>query len=664
MTEFATQTNSPDILNDVRGFCDETRWRYGKKRRFADDWCIVWSYSELFAHDREPRQLREARGLFDALMTESWDESLEWRGNIHHRELAWCDALFMGPPTLTRLSTVTGDPRYREFGDRLWWKTTDYLFDQERGFYYRDSRYFEQKEENGEPVFWARGNGWVFGGVTRIIEDLPTDHPSRDRYLGLYRAMAGAVINAQKPDGFWPTGLLDPQRWDKPESSGTAFFVYGLAWGLNHGVLEGDDAVRAVEAGWRALRSVTDSDGRLRAIQPIGADPYDFDRASTMPYGVGAMLLATAEMYKMALLKGTPSVVVNAENPLDEVRLLETVEVDWGRLPAEFRRRHPDGNVVVLDVRTGDLLLTQVIDEDADGTIDTLLFQATLGARERKTFRVHAISEQDAASRSESLVFGRYVPERKDDFAWESDRAAYRMYGPALAAEGARAGVDVWAKRVRTPVVDEFYARGEYHTDHGKGLDGYSVGPTAGGGGVVVVTDGNTHIPPVYTQQRLIASGPVRVAFELDHGTWTANDRSIRQTTRVSLDRGETLSTFDVRTQGLLPGDRIGVGVVLRDGADARFPVGSGIGTVWSPLERPANGRVGVGAVMFAGSAETTIASDHLLITTKAGEEVRFAAGGTWSQGRDETSSDAWMRAVEKRARLERHPIEVIAVGR
>jgi len=492
LTEFATQSNSPDLLNEVRGFADNVGWRPGDKPRFADDWCIIWSYAELHAFDREPKQLAASVSLFDDIMQESWDESLEWRNSIHHRELAWCDSLFMGPPTLTRLTRVTGDDRYREFGDRLWWKTTDYLYDEEHGFYYRDSRFFDQTEENGKPVFWARGNGWVYGGITRMIEDLPVDHPSTPRYIQLFREMSRAIIDAQKPDGFWPAGLLDPERWDKPESSGTAFFTYGLAWGLNHGLLDSESARRAAHHGWNALVSVTDPDGRLRAIQPIGDDPYDFDPASTMPYGMGALLLAASEMYKMALLKETPSVAFHAENPMNEVRLLETIEMPWTDLPAEFRRRHPAGDVVVLDVRGGDLLLTQTVDEDGDGDRDTLLFQATMGPRERRAFRLHAISEEDARDRSGSLVFARPVPERKDDFAWESDRAVYRMYGPALRAEGARAGVDVWSKRVRTPVIDEFYATGDYHTDQGKGLDGYSVGPTAGGGGVVLVADGYT----------------------------------------------------------------------------------------------------------------------------------------------------------------------------
>jgi unsaturated rhamnogalacturonyl hydrolase len=202
--------------------------------------------------------------------------------------------LFMAPPAWIALSRVTGDPRYLGHADQEFWATTDYLYDRTDHLYYRDSRFMSQRDPNGRKIFWGRGNGWVFAGLARILTDLPADHPSRARYIALYREMAGKLVSLQGANGYWPVSLLEPQP--TPETSGTGFFVYGLAWGIHHGLLHDARYQRAVDRGWQALQAAVQSDGKLGWVQRIGAAPDQVSADDTQLYGVGAFLLAASEL--------------------------------------------------------------------------------------------------------------------------------------------------------------------------------------------------------------------------------------------------------------------------------------------------------------------------------------------------------------------------------
>ena len=147
------------------------------------------------------------RAQFDELAKLPYEESLKWEDGIADREWAWCDALFMAPPTMWRLSAITGDPKYADQADRLWWKTTDYLFDADESLFYRDSRFFNKREPNGSKVFWSRGNGWVVGGLVRVLENMPLGDPRRERYLDPYRRMVHRLVTLQEDSGCWPAGL-------------------------------------------------------------------------------------------------------------------------------------------------------------------------------------------------------------------------------------------------------------------------------------------------------------------------------------------------------------------------------------------------------------------------------------------------------------------------
>jgi unsaturated rhamnogalacturonyl hydrolase len=206
----------------------------------------------------------------------------------------------MAPPALAAVTAATGDRKYLDLANRLWWKTTDYLYDKSDHLYFRDSRFFDQREPNGKKVFWSRGNGWVFAGIARVLEEAPADYPDRARYVTLFREMAEKIAAVQGKDGYWRASLLDPESRPSPETSGTGFFVYGLAWGINHGLLDRARYEPAVIRGWSAMIKAVHPDGKLGWVQRIGDRPGATTAETTEVYGVGALLLAGSEVYTLA----------------------------------------------------------------------------------------------------------------------------------------------------------------------------------------------------------------------------------------------------------------------------------------------------------------------------------------------------------------------------
>lgn len=273
-------------------------------RYFADFYCVGQLYTALYDKFKSPEMLRDLRLLADTLLQRPHTEPLLWVNKINRREWAWCDALFMGPPTLGLLSQSTNDPRYLELANQLWWKTTAYLYDENEHLFYRDSRFFDRKEANGAKVFWSRGNGWVLAGMARLMETMPSNFRDKPRYEALFKAMAKKIASLQQADGTWRTSLLDPDSFPSKETSGTAFFCYGLAWGINNGILAKAEYLPVVNKAWQALVSCVQPTGMLGFVQPIGNKAKaEIKAADTEVYGVGGFLLAGAELMK---LKTTP----------------------------------------------------------------------------------------------------------------------------------------------------------------------------------------------------------------------------------------------------------------------------------------------------------------------------------------------------------------------
>jgi len=296
-------TGNPRYLDAAMEISERNGWQPGPRPRHADDHCIAQTYAKIFLVERDPRMIEATVARFDKMIAEprSGPES----GWVEDDNWSWCDALFMAPPTMALVAEAIGDLRYLDLMNTMWWETYDYLYDPEEHLWYRDGRYVIQADgsgprtPSGQKIFWSRGNGWVFAGLALVLEHMPTDYPERPRYEVLFRDMAATLIGIQGEDGLWRSSLLDPDEYPIPESSGSAFFVYGLAWGLNNGMLDSASYQTAVREGWRGLNWALQPSGKLGWVQQIGYDPRSVTADDSMEYGTGAFLLAGSEMLKL-----------------------------------------------------------------------------------------------------------------------------------------------------------------------------------------------------------------------------------------------------------------------------------------------------------------------------------------------------------------------------
>lgn len=221
-----------------------------------------------------------------------------WHG--HGRNAPpYADGLYVGAPTLAMLYRMTGDTHYAELLDEHFWDVIEAIRDTDSGLVYRDTDYIPKRTANGKKILWARGNGWVFASIPRILRYLPADHPSRGRYIDLFREMADALVERQGDDGFWRMNLDDPEQFPMPESSGTAFFTYGLLWGINNDLLDRNEYLPAAEKGWQALYHVVSEEGKVQWGQRVAAHPFPIKKSDSEEYVSAAFFLAGSEMLKL-----------------------------------------------------------------------------------------------------------------------------------------------------------------------------------------------------------------------------------------------------------------------------------------------------------------------------------------------------------------------------
>jgi unsaturated rhamnogalacturonyl hydrolase len=267
-------------------------WKLGPRFNHADDVAVSQTYLELDLLDHAPMMIADTHAQFlRAMRIQSDPEHLVWW---------WCDALFMAPPAWVRMYKVKGDRAFLDHMNRDWWMTSNKLYDQQQHLYSRDASFLDKKEANGQKLFWSRGNGWVLAGIVRVLQYMPDDYPDRTKYVTQLQEMAAKVASLQGEDGLWRPGLLDPQAYPLPEVSGSAFFTYALAWGVNQHLLDRKIYQPVIERSWRGLIGHIYQDGRLGCIQPIGAAPDSYKPTASYTYGVGAFLLAGSEVAKLA----------------------------------------------------------------------------------------------------------------------------------------------------------------------------------------------------------------------------------------------------------------------------------------------------------------------------------------------------------------------------
>ncbi|MEJ5995394.1 glycoside hydrolase family 88 protein [Pedobacter sp. Du54] len=360
----------------------DNQWKIGPNRHFADDYCVGQLYCKLYEIYQNPQYIADFKSLADTLVTIPHTESLAWKKNIHLREWAWCDALFMGPPGLAYLSEATGNAQYLDKALALWWKSTAYLYDKEEHLYYRDSRYFTKQEKNGAKVFWSRGNGWVIAGLIRVLSTMPPTHSDYKRSVKLFRNMSTKLAQLQQPDGSWHASLLDPQSFPSKETSGTGFITYAMAWGVNHNLLPYKKYKNVLDKAWAALSTSVHPDGKLGFVQAQGAAPDKVGYDDTDVYGVGAFLLAGTELFKLKLNQDVKGLIKEVKNST-ALSKSESIEIPWRSIYRKVSSKDPQ-KLTVQDAATGQLIPLTFDYEGA--TVKSIQFKQTLTAGSTRYF--------------------------------------------------------------------------------------------------------------------------------------------------------------------------------------------------------------------------------------------------------------------------------------
>ena len=298
---------------------EENGWELGHRLYHADDHVIGQVYLALALHnttrtEHAKKMTRDVLERFNAILKIKPTGSLETvkpscsssHPCFHPSDKwSWCDSLFMSPPTWLLLSQYTRDSRFREYAVREWWRTTSYLYDPVEHLYFRDSTFFNRTEPNGRHLYWSRGNGWVIAGLARMIDIVRADTLDANKtqhFVRHFVVMAERLLQLQSPStGAWSASLLDPASYAPAvETSGTAFFTYAFAWGVNRGILNRSMYDPAARAAWRALLQNVDTSGRLTHVQPIGSSARNFNTNSTAPFGVGGFLMAGQQIRMMS----------------------------------------------------------------------------------------------------------------------------------------------------------------------------------------------------------------------------------------------------------------------------------------------------------------------------------------------------------------------------
>ncbi|QNI38232.1 glycoside hydrolase family 88/105 protein [Edaphobacter albus] len=289
-------TGDPAFRDAVLKFSEEEKWQLIDNRfPHADDEAMGKAYMDLYLGDsknaRKPERMANTKEIMDRLVVRPDEPKLLWW---------WCDALYMAPPVLSRMYLATGDKKYLDYMDHEWWLTSKTLYNQQDHLYFRDERYLTQKQANGKNLYWSRGNGWVMGGLVKVLEIMPKNYPTRAKYVEQFKQMAEEVKSIQSKDGLWRSGLLDPDAYDLPEISGSAFFTYAIAYGINEHILDRKTYLPVVEKSWAGMLKHVYADGRLGSIQPVDGQPGRFKPSSSHVYGVGGFLMAGYEMNRLA----------------------------------------------------------------------------------------------------------------------------------------------------------------------------------------------------------------------------------------------------------------------------------------------------------------------------------------------------------------------------
>jgi hypothetical protein len=385
---------------------------------------------------------------------------------------------------------------------------------------------------------------------------------------------------------------------------------------------------------------------------------------------LSALILVTYAWGNVAPIAKHQS-VLNVSNPAPNVRE-EVIAVPL----AEVLRRLATSDarsIRIENLPNRQELPVQIFSRVAGAVPDTLLTLVNVEASQKIQLRFF-VGGGETASEIKPLVFGRAVPERKDDFAWENDKVAYRVYGPALQATGeVSSGIDVWSKRVSELIINDWYAKDAegqrtknpaltYHKDSGQGMDSYDVGLTRGCGGTAIESGRKFFISKNYTTAEILASGPLRFQFRLRYAAWPAGGLDVSEEKIITLDAGTHLnrvqSTFSFEGVPLV---RAAIGLATHAHAEISENPQEGLLSVWEPLTDSSAGMDGTGIVLPAGVTATATRADgniYFVLDAKRDVSIVYYAGAGWSKS-DMSDQVAWQRYLRDFSMDLRRPLQM-----
>lgn len=290
------ETRDRRFFNQALAWGRQHNWQVGTEEDGSNRLFCVETWLELFAVEKDPAMFQPAVQWLATPAPNSPAGAKVWylEDNRHY-----VDSLY-GAPAFVMLAQVTHDQKYLEIMQAFFDDVKGQLYDRETGLFYRDPRFIGKKTANGKKILWSRGNGWAFGGLARILENLPKEHPARNEYLGMFRRMASELVKRQGADGLWRMNLDDPEQVPGPETSGTGFFCYGLAWGINHGILARAEYLPAVARAWTGLTRNVTPEGKVLGGQQVGDQPVAVNQAAPREYVAGTVLLAASQVYTLS----------------------------------------------------------------------------------------------------------------------------------------------------------------------------------------------------------------------------------------------------------------------------------------------------------------------------------------------------------------------------
>lgn len=275
--------------------------RNGNTTRNADDYCCGQTYIDLYNICPKPEMLKNIKSNMNMLV--NTPQVGDW---------TWVDAIQMGMPVLAKMGHLTGEQKYF---DKMWdmyefsrnQLAGKGMFNLADGLWWRDADFLPPyKEPNGEDCYWSRGNGWAYAALVRVLDEIPANEKHRQDYINDFLIMSKALKKCQRTDGFWNVSLHDAGNYGGKETTGTALFVYGMAWGVRNELLDKEEYLPVLLKGWNAMvKEAVHPNVFLGYVQGTGKEPKDGQPVTyeSVPdfedYGVGCFLLAGTEVYKL-----------------------------------------------------------------------------------------------------------------------------------------------------------------------------------------------------------------------------------------------------------------------------------------------------------------------------------------------------------------------------